>query len=161
MLPIELQLLLLILIANGVPVVATAICGNWGDRPLDDGRLLADGQRLLGDTKTWRGLLLAPLATGVGAALLGLSALLGMAIGGAAMLGDMLSSFIKRRLGLAPSSMALGLDQIPESLLPLLVVAGEFALTWPAIGLVVASFVALELALSPVFYWLGIRSRPY
>ena len=31
-----------------------------------------------------------------------------------AMLGDLLSSFWKRRVGLAPSWQAIGLDQIPE-----------------------------------------------
>jgi hypothetical protein len=34
--------------------------------------------------------------------------------------GAPLSSFIKRRLALVPSSQAIGLDQIPESLFPLL-----------------------------------------
>jgi CDP-2,3-bis-(O-geranylgeranyl)-sn-glycerol synthase len=161
MLPIELELLLLILIANGVPVVAAAICGNSGARPLDGGRLLADGRRVLGDSKTWRGVLLAPLLTGASAALLGLPAGVGVVVGGAAMLGDLLSSFAKRRLGVPSSGMMVGLDQIPEALLPLLAVAGEYALTWPTIGWIVAGFVVLELTLSPVFFRLGIRNRPY
>lgn len=161
MLPIELELLLLIVIANGVPVVAAAIGSDWGAHPLDGGRVLADGHRLLGDSKTWRGLLLSPLATGAGAALLGLPAGIGVMVGGVAMLGDLLSSFLKRRLGIPPSGMALGLDQIPEALLPLLAIAGSFDLSWPAIGLTVVGFVVLELALSPVFFWLGIRNRPY
>jgi CDP-diglyceride synthetase len=158
---IELQVLLLVLIANGAPVVAAAVCGDWGSRPVDGGRVLADGHRLLGDSKTWRGLVLAPLACGVGAVLLDWSATVGVVIGAAAMLGDLLSSFIKRRLGMASSSMALGLDQVPESLLPLLAVAGELGLSWPAIGLTVTGFVVAELALSRVLYWLGIRNRPY
>jgi CDP-diglyceride synthetase len=161
MLSIELQVLLLVLIANGAPVVAAAVCGDWGSRPVDGGRVLADGHRLLGDSKTWRGLVLAPLACGVGAVLLDWSATVGVVIGAAAMLGDLLSSFIKRRLGMASSSMALGLDQVPESLLPLLAVASELGLSWPAIGLTVAGFVVAELALSRVLYWLGIRNRPY
>lgn len=161
MLPIELQLLLLVLIANGAPVIAAAVCKDWGARPLDGGRVLADGYRLFGATKTWRGVLLAPLAAGLGAALLGLPAPLGLVVGSAAMLGDLLSSFIKRRLGMVSSSMALGLDQIPEALLPLLAIGGSFDLSWPAIGLTVVGFVVLELALSPVFFWLGIRNRPY
>lgn len=158
---IELQVLLLVLIANGAPVVAAAVCGDWGSRPVDGGRVLADGHRLLGDSKTWRGLVLAPLACGVGAVLLDWPTTVGVVIGAAAMLGDLLSSFIKRRLGMASSSMALGLDQVPESLLPLLAVAGELGLSWPAIGLTVAGFVVAELALSRVLYWLGIRNRPY
>ncbi|MBZ4193849.1 MAG: CDP-archaeol synthase [Candidatus Contendobacter sp.] len=161
MLPIELKVLLLILIANGVPVIATAICGRRGARPLDGGRQLTDGQRLLGDSKTWRGLLLALAVTGLAAVALKLPVLTGVSIGGAAMVGDLLSSFIKRRLGMASSSMALGLDQIPESLLPLLAVAGEFGLSWTTIGLITIGFIVVELALSRVLYRLGVRNRPY
>ncbi|HRD50073.1 MAG: CDP-archaeol synthase [Candidatus Competibacter sp.] len=161
MLPIELKLLLLIIIANGAPVVAAAVCGAWGNHPVDGGRALADGRRWLGDSKTWRGVIAAALAAGLGAVLFGLSAWIGGVIGMAAMIGDLLSSFVKRRLGVPTSGMALGLDQIPEALLPLLAVAGEFALTWPAIGGTVAGFIVLELTLSPFFYWLGVRNRPY
>lgn len=161
MLPIELELLLLIVIANGAPVVATAVCGDWGARPLDGGRVLADGHRVLGDSKTWRGVLLSPLATGASAALLGLPVGVGVVVGVGAMLGDLLSSFAKRRLGVPSSGMMLGLDQIPETLLPLLAVADRFALTWPTIGWMVVGFAVLELGLSPVFYRLGIRNRPY
>ena len=158
---IELQLLLLIVIANGTPVAAAAACGAWCAWPLDGGRVLADGRRLLGEAKTWRGVALAPLAAGLGAVLLGWPAMVGIIIGIAAMLGDLLSSFVKRRLGVPTSGMALGLDQIPEALLPLLVVADQFALSWPAIVATVAGFIVLELSLSPILYWLGVRNRPY
>lgn len=161
MLPVELELLLLIVIANGAPVIATRVFGEWGAYPLDGGRVLVDGHRLLGHSKTWRGVLAATLATGVGAVLLNGLWLIGVTIGIAAMLGDLLSSFIKRRLGMASSSMALGLDQMPESLLPLLAVAGRFDLSGSTIAWTVAGFVVLELTLSPIFYWLGIRNRPY
>ena len=52
---------------------------------------------------------------------LGHAAWHGVVIGATAMAGDLLSSFCKRRLKLAPSSQALGLDQIPEVLLPAVV----------------------------------------
>ncbi|MDG4595051.1 MAG: CDP-archaeol synthase [Candidatus Contendobacter sp.] len=158
---IELQLLLLILIANGVPIIAAAVCGDRGAWPVDGGRRWTDGRRLLGDAKTWRGVALAPLATALGAALLGWSAMVGVVIGVAAMLGDLLSSFFKRRLGVPTSGMALGLDQIPEALLPLLAVADVFGLSWPAIAATTVGFIVLELGLSPIFYRLGIRNRPY
>lgn len=161
MLPVELGLLLLIIVANGAPVVATRIFGDWCAYPLDGGQVLWDGHRCLGHSKTWRGIGAAMLATGVGALLLDWPLLVGMTIGVTAMLGDLLSSFIKRRLGMASSSMALGLDQLPESLLPLLAVAGRFDLSGSAIAWTAAGFVALELALSPIFYWLGVRNRPY
>jgi CDP-archaeol synthase len=46
-----------------------------------------------------------------------------------AMAGDLLSSFVKRRFGLAPSSKATGLDQIPEALFPLLACRSALSLT--------------------------------
>jgi len=161
MLPVELELLLLIVIANGAPVIATRVFGEWGAYPLDGGRVLADGHRLLGHSKTWRGIGAATLATGVGAVLLDWPWLLGVTVGASAMLGDLLSSFIKRRLGMASSSMAPGLDQIPESLLPSLAVAGSLGLSGWAIFWIILGFVVLEVTLSPVFYWLGVRNRPY
>jgi len=157
----ELKLLLLILIANGVPIVVASLCGAWGARPLDGGRVLADGYRCLGDSKTWRGVVLAPLITELVALWLLLPAGVGTLVGIGAMLGDLLSSFIKRRLGLVSSSMALGLDQIPEALFPLMLVANTLDLSWATIAWMVVAFMVLELVLSPVFFRLGIRDRPY
>jgi len=159
--PVELKLLLLILIANGVPLVAALVCGDWGARPLDGGRTLADGHRLLGNSKTWRGAVLAPLVTGVAALPLLLPMGIGVLVGIGAMLGDLLSSFVKRRLGMASSSRALGLDQIPEALLPSLLVAASLELSWAAIGLTVAGFALVVLTLSPVFFRLGLRKQPH
>ncbi|HXK57554.1 MAG TPA: CDP-archaeol synthase, partial [Gammaproteobacteria bacterium] len=82
-------------------------------------------------------------------------------IGGFAMLGDLLSSFFKRRLGLNPSAMAFGLDQIPESLLPLLVCRPLLDLSWLQVCLLTLGFLILELLLSQLLYRLGIRRHPY
>jgi CDP-2,3-bis-(O-geranylgeranyl)-sn-glycerol synthase len=77
------------------------------------------------------------------------------------MAGDLLASFIKRRLGLAPSSQAVGLDQIPESLLPML--AGR--LFMPVTGLDIAVTTLLffvgEVILSRLLYKWHVRDRPY
>jgi transposase len=62
------------------------------------------------------------LATSICAALMGLGWQVGTLISTFAMAGDLLSSFVKRRLHLASSSMAIGLDHIPESLFPLLAI---------------------------------------
>lgn len=158
---IEWRLLLLILIANGAPIIARTLCGSCCAGPLDGGLMLADGRRLFGDSKTWRGAAIALLAASLGAVALGLPIMTGLVIGSAAMLGDLTSSFVKRRLGMASSSMVPGLDQIPESLLPLLAVTGDFSLNGLDIALGVAGFIALELTLSRLLYWLGIRNRPY
>ena len=77
------------------------------------------------------------------------------------MAGDLLTSFIKRRLAIPPSGMAPGLDQIPESLLPLLGVRGMLDLTWVQIFILVVTFIVLDYVLSYLLYLLRIRKRPY
>jgi hypothetical protein len=78
-----------------------------------------------------------------------------------AMAGDLLSSFVKRRLDLAPSSRATGLDQVPESLFPLLACRSSLSLTAiDIVGGCVLFFVG-ELLLSQFFFWLRMRDRPY
>jgi len=78
-----------------------------------------------------------------------------------AMLGDLLASFIKRRAALPVSSRATGLDQIPESLLPALVVARPFELSLAEVAGIVAAFFVLDVVFSPVLHRLGLRHRPY
>ena len=77
------------------------------------------------------------------------------------MAGDVFSSFIKRRLGLAPHSMAPLLDQVPESLFPTVMLRHTFGLDAVSIIILVAAFVVAELLLSLVLFKLGIRKKPY
>ena len=114
------QLLLLVVAANAIPVVAKKLFGPATAWPLDGGITLSDGQPLLGASKTIRGVVLSVLLTPIVAMLVGLSWQVGLVVAVSAMAGDLASSFLKRRMGLRPSSQAIGLDQIPESLLPLL-----------------------------------------
>ena len=108
------QILVLLTVANGTPVIARKLLGSALSYPLDGGIAFLDGRPLFGPTKTVRGFLLAVTATIACTALIGLGWNVGAVVGGVAMASDLLSSFIKRRMGLPPSSMALGLDQIPN-----------------------------------------------
>ena len=157
----EIHLLLLLFIANGSPILARRFLGERFDRALDGGRMLADGRPLLGASKTLRGIVSALLVTMLAAPLLGVSWIVGLLLAVFAMLGDLSSSFLKRRLGLPPSSMALGLDQIPESLLPLMVCRPLLELSWAQVLWLTLAFFVLELILSQLLYRLGIRKHPY
>ncbi len=97
----------------------------------------------------------------IAAVILGFSWKIGLIIGASAMLGDLLSSFSKRRLGLKPSSQATGLDQIPESLFPLLAVVPVFGLEWQQILILVFVFIVFNLVFSRILYKLKIRKKPY
>ena len=155
------QLLILLNLANGSPIVAKRIIGNRLSVPLDCNANFLDGRAVFGASKTLRGLVVAILTTGLGALLIGLNLKTGLVVGVFAMIGDLLASFTKRRLDMPPSSKAIGLDQIPESLLPL--IAASFVLPLTAIDIVVCAgiFLVGGLALSPLFYRLGLRDRPY
>ena len=156
-----LRVLVLVSLANSVPVAAKNILGTRFAWPLDGGIELPDGQRLFGRSKTIRGVLLAVLFPWVCAPLLGIGAGLGAAIGALAMAGDLLSSFLKRRLRQPPSSQALGLDQVPESLFPLLACIGPLGLTARDIAACVAVFFVGEVLLSRLLFRLHLRDRPY
>jgi CDP-2,3-bis-(O-geranylgeranyl)-sn-glycerol synthase len=155
------RLLLLLAAANTSPIVAKQLLGPLWCAPLDGRLHFFDGRPLLGPSKTVRGVLAAIGATALAAPLLSLPIEIGVLIGAAAMAGDVLSSFVKRRLGIASSGRATGLDQIPESLLPLLAVQGALNLSAVQILGITVVFFALETALSRLFYRLGWRDRPY
>ncbi|MEJ2653222.1 MAG: CDP-archaeol synthase [Gammaproteobacteria bacterium] len=151
--------------------MAQKLLGERWQSPVDAGKHFIDGKPLFGATKTWRGILAAWLPTGLVAWLMHLPFMTGSLIALGAMLGDLLSSFIKRRLGMPSSSMALGLDQILESLFPLLMVkyfASQLLppplqadLTWMLVWEIVAVFFVTELLLSRILHRLHIRKEPY
>jgi CDP-2,3-bis-(O-geranylgeranyl)-sn-glycerol synthase len=156
-----LQLVVLLAVANGTPVAAKLLFGNRFSRSLDGNVKLLDEQPLFGSSKTIRGVLLSVLATSVCAPLLGLGFGIGAIVGAAAMAGDLCSSFLKRRLALAPSSKATGIDQIPESLFPMLACWHALSLNAVDIVAVVAIFFAGEILLSRLLFRFRLRDRPY
>jgi CDP-2,3-bis-(O-geranylgeranyl)-sn-glycerol synthase len=155
------RLLFLMILANGTPVVAKKILGNRFSRPLDSRARCLDGQPFFGVSKTIRGILLSVLVTVVGAYLVGLGCKIGALVGSVAMSGDLFSSFLKRRLRLTASSRAIGLDQIPESLFPLLACRSAFSLSVLDIAVAVFTFFVGEVLISRVLYKFHLRDRPY
>lgn len=160
-LSLTIRLLFLLLLANGTPLIAGKVLGRRLLRPLDSGREFVDGRPLLGRSKTVRGVVLAILVTTAGAPLVGFPLRIGALVGTLAMAGDLFSSFWKRRLGQSPSSPAVGLDQVPESLFPLLGCLGPLPLTFADVVLGVAAFALGEVLLSRVLYAFDLRERPY
>ena len=156
-----LQLLVLLTLANGAPVVAKKMFGDRFSVPLDGGLAFLDGRPLFGKSKTLRGIVVAILATAAGAPLIGLDAATGAIVAAAAMAGDLLSSFIKRRLAFKPSSQALGLDQIPEALLPMLAARAALSLTAIDIAAGVAIFLVGGILLSRLLFKAHLRDQPY
>ncbi len=156
----ELTILLLLGIANGAPIIAGKLFGNTFSLPLDAGYHFA-GKPLFGPSKTIRGILSALVLTVVVAAVVNVPLHVAVNIALLAMLGDLISSFIKRRLNRPSSSMFLGLDQIPESILPLLYYQYVYSLDWAQVFTVLFAFFILELLLSKILFVLKIRKQPY
>jgi len=155
------HLFVLIILANGAPILARNLFGNKADFPVDGHLCFFDKRPLFGYSKTWRGLIASLLLTSLLAWTLGYTVQTGLLIALAAMCGDLLTSFIKRRLNLPSSSMAPLFDQIAESLFPALVVMDVFALSSLNIILLVLAFILFDLLFSRLLYRIGLRRRPY
>lgn len=155
------QLLLLIIIANGAPILIRVLLNDGFKLAVDFGQKLPDKQRIFGPSKTWRGVIAALVCTAAVAWLLGLSPKTGLLVAVYAILGDLFSSFIKRRLSMQPSSMAPLLDQVPESFIPAYMLRDVFDLDGYAVILLVLIFIIVELFLSHILYQWGVRKRPF
>lgn len=156
-----LRLLVLLAAANTAPLIAKRIMGPRWDWPLDGGHICGDGRPLLGPSKTIRGALAALLLCLLVAPVVCLSAVAGALLAAGAMTGDALSSFIKRRLGIPPSSQAYGLDQVPEALVPLLVVQAVLQVPLAVVIGATVIFLLLEPPLARMTHRLGLRDQPY
>ncbi len=152
-------------------------------RPIDAGALLG-GRRLFGDGKTWRGVLVAVIGSvatvvvqkhvvGARAGSLAVvdyaganAVLLGVAIGGGAMLGELPNSFVKRRLDIRSGRTArhplLRLLFWTWDQIDLMTTAWPLVAIWtrPTLLLIVTSL-ALTLIIHPIIavvgYLLGAR----
>ena len=142
------QLLFLLMLANGTPVIAKKLLGALYSHPVDCGLIFGDGRPLLGRSKTIRDVVLAVLVTTAGAPRTGLTWKVGFLVGRFAMAGDLFSSFVEGRLNLPSSSRASGLDQVPEALLPSLACRDFLALTPTDIVVCVTVFFVCEVVLS-------------
>jgi hypothetical protein len=148
-----LRALILLITANSVPWMLGRVLGERWNSPLDLGLVLRDGRRLLGSHKTWRGLVGSSLLCAAAAALCQLDWRLGAEFGAISLLGDSLSSLLKRRLNFAPGREVPVLDQLPEALLPLMVFRGPLGLDAVSIVSVTAVFALLDV--------LSTRARHY
>ena len=154
-------LLLMLVASNAGPVlIAWLLQSRWA-LPVDLGRQYLDQRPIFGPAKTWRGVIAALAAACALALLLGYGVGFGIVFGLLAVAGDLLSSFIKRRMALAPSSRCLGLDQLPESLFPAVYAVAVLELAWWWAPLLALAFLLVDVLVSRPLYLLKIRKRPY
>lgn len=158
---ISLKLFVMLVLANGTPVVVAMVLRQRWSAPVDAGLIWFDGRPLLGKSKTWRGVASGVLSCALFALASGPGFLFGLLFGALALAGDLLSSFIKRRMGLASSERMSWLDQVPEAAFPVILAMG-----WGLIGawaglFIVVFFTLSNMWVSPLLYRLGIRRQPH
>lgn len=171
--------------SNMLPVVV------GGGAPIDLGRTWRDGKRILGDGKTWRGLLLAPLlaagltfflqwlvdstAWGSRFGFPGWGAwpqwfVLAYAMGLGALSGDALESFVKRRTGRDRGEKWFPFDQLDFilgallfALLAMLLMGESFlALFTPGrLAVIILLTPALHLGVNYLGYKAGLKDVPW
>ena len=150
------------LVANGS---ATLIARG---HPIDFGRVFLDGRRLLGDGKTIEGFALGVLysmsvsLTEACASGLPSIAFYGLVAGIGALLGDMLGSFIKRRLGFERGEHVPLLDQLDFLLGAYILTSVAGYVPPPLYALTFAALVyLLHRATNIAAYKLGIKHVPW
>ena len=143
---------------NGAPVIF------GGGRPIDLGKSLWDGERVLGDHKTIRGFagglfigfVVALFESHIFSANLFSVALLA-SIG--ALLGDLAGAFLKRRLRINPGESLPGVDQLDFVLGALLLVSTLYSLTFGSLLILILVTPPIHLLANIGAYFLGLKSN--
>ncbi|MEM1651298.1 MAG: CDP-2,3-bis-(O-geranylgeranyl)-sn-glycerol synthase [Sulfolobales archaeon] len=161
-------------VANASPLVTKSFLKKR--HPVDFGKNFIDGRRIFGDNKSWEGVIIGILVgTAVGTALTPLYGchyiklvVAGFMQGVGSMIGDLVNSFLKRRLGINPGGPLPFLDQTSFIVTSLLILKSVRIdkLVGLDLGLVdMAIIVGIALVLHPltnyIAYLLGLKEVPY
>lgn len=167
-------------IANMAPVFLSKLFPKW-NAPIDGGRTGKDGVRLLGDGKTWRGLIGGAVVAALAALLLAHARfwdgftdyaatetgffwaplVIGFAFGLGALVGDAVKSYFKRRSGRERGRPWIGPDQLDFVVGGLLLAAiagwllpaqnGDWTQTWLIQRWWIPLFIVV---VTPLLHWL-------
>lgn len=157
-LPVILKVIGFILWVNFLPPLANVIWGERFNRPVDGGRLWFDKHPVFGRHKTIRGILVSSLGGMIVSPLLGVAWWVGGIAALLAMIGDLLSSFIKRRPNFPSGRNIIVLDQIFESLFPALFLSRYLEMSGLQLMLVLLCFILMAYLGS--CFWNFIMYRP-
>ncbi len=157
-------------VANAAPVVANKIplLNTW-HTPIDLHKSFR-GIRVLGDNKTWRGLLTGTIAGGLTASLQHLAInrggtlaevfLLGCILGFGALVGDAVESFFKRQKGIPSGKSWFPFDQTDYIIGGLVFIYPFTQLPIHIVLLIFITFFGLHLVVAYIGYLLKLKDRP-
>jgi len=139
-----------------------------GGTPLDLGRSLKDGRRILGDGVTWRGTIIGPIVgttigtlQGIVAGDIIFGATLGLSLGGGAIIGDACGSFIKRRIKIERGRPAPIMDQLDFAVGALVFASLVVNIPFNMIILIIIITVFFHLGANIIAYLLGMKNVWY
>jgi CDP-2,3-bis-(O-geranylgeranyl)-sn-glycerol synthase len=149
-------------VANATPVVL------GGGRPIDGGRKFTDGRPILGPGKTIRGFVAGLIAGTIFGAIQGAIVgpldtyvAAGFLLSLGALAGDLLGSFIKRRLNMPRGGAAPGLDQLGFLAMAVLLAS---PIKTPSLEVFITLLIItpfIHLATNFGGHKLGLKERPY
>ncbi len=160
--------------ANGLAPLAR------GKHCLDGGRTLSDGRSIFGKGKTWEGSILGVVAailvasimqfvypllpwgtSAVPLTLIPMGPVVGALLGLGAIVGDLIGSFLKRRLGLQRGHPVPVLDQLDFIVGSFVFVSIVFpaSISWLILLVIVTPF--FHLSANYMAFLLGIKKEPY
>ena len=157
-------------LANMTPPIANKIplLNQW-KTPLDLGKSWRN-KRLLGDNKTWRGLVSGIVVGAVAAVIISklntntvitiAPLFVGVLLGFGALAGDAVESFLKRRLGYKPGQPWFPFDQIDYIAGALLMILPFVALPLWAIATIAVVFFGLHLLTAYLGFLLKLKDGP-
>lgn len=160
--------------ANMAPVLFRSLAKRLAI-PIDGGRLFL-GKPLFGSHKTWRGLLFGTLTgglfflmqVGVYAVFPSVRAIAvfdylnvpiwtGLLLGFGAIFGDLIKSFLKRRISVKPGERWFPFDQIDYLLGGLLAMSIVYPLTWSVWVMVLLGGLILHMIVNNIGFALGMK----
>jgi CDP-2,3-bis-(O-geranylgeranyl)-sn-glycerol synthase len=149
-------------VANAAPVVL------GGGRPIDGGRKFSDGRPILGPGKTIRGFAAGIIAGTVFAVLQGAAVgslypyiSRGLLLSLGALTGDLLGSFLKRRINLERGAPAPVMDQIGFVVVALIFASPVLPLGWEVTLIILIITLPIHLATNIAGHRLKLKDRPY
>ena len=157
-------------LANMTPPIANKIqpLNQW-KTPLDLGKTWR-GKRLLGDNKTWRGLVSGTVVGAISALIISRlntntvvtipPLYVGMLLGFGALAGDAIESFFKRQLGFKPGKPWFPFDQIDYIVGALLIIMPFVSLPLWAIITIIIVYFGLHLLTAYLGYLLKLKDGP-
>lgn len=144
--------------------------------PIDNGRKMFDGKRIIGNSKTVRGFVFGIFAAILAALVIFYaseyfriqifsslidSALIGLVVGFGALLGDTVKSFFKRRIGFTEGKNLLFFDQLDFLIGAILISLPFEQLSIPFIAIIITATFLLHVLTNVIAFYMRFKRVPW